>query len=168
MNIIPATIDHFEEYYHIRSEISNLYWLGYTSPPDREKFYELFKSRLTLENRKILLIEVNETLVGSLTADIREADVYIGYSIKESFRGKGYGHQALGLLLTEIQQHQLFPNLKIQGIKAWISQSNLYSHHTALKSGFVKTTVSEYRMWHGKKEQYFIYAYENPNKFKGE
>ena len=160
MKLIKATLDHFEDYLSIRSEASNLHWLGYQSPPDRTSFYEMFSQRIGSSDRMVFMAIVEHQVVGSLTADYKENSVYIGYSVKEAFRGCRYRSQMIVDLLKLLKTTSLFPKSTVLDVKAWVSEKNTSSHLTAIYGGIQRTDAFEYRKRGNASEKYFGYQHK--------
>lgn len=152
-----AEIQTYDEYYSIRSEKSNLYWTGYTTPPDYEKFFEWYKNRLEDTERDLYLLFAGEECVGSLNIDYYQEFAAIGYSVREAHEGKGYATHLVGQAIKIITLSKM-TRKNLAQIKAWINHLNKGSIKVVLRNGFSMTDHSEMRKWFGNEELYLEFA----------
>lgn len=137
--LIETSEELFEDYYAIRSDRTDVYWNGYLAPPDKDNFRKLYLSRLSSapfehpEDRRLYLVKLSGGgIIGFLQLIKREDTVEIGYSIKETFQGKGYGTRALALGIGLARVHS-------ENIIVRIRDDNIASQRVAIKNGFERT-----------------------------
>ena len=138
----PTTAEDYDVYYTIRCSPGDVYWNGYHSAPDKEKFQKLFLERLgdakfeQPEDRRLFLIQIRtnegDISVGFLQLIKREDGVDIGYSVIEAYQKCGYATEALKL---GIQLAKKFDNT----IYVQIRDDNMASQRVALKCQFIRT-----------------------------
>lgn len=95
----------FDDYYKIRCDKSDIYWMGYEAPPQYESLKKVFYSRIVESNfsnigdKRIYMIKYTKRkmIVGFIQLSLTLDGVEIGYSIMEQYQGKGIGTQALAL-----------------------------------------------------------------------
>ena len=142
----------FENYYHIRSEKKNLFWLGYKHPPEKENFKKWFLERIKDSDRKLFLLYQETICLGSLNIDYYKDHCFIGYSVMEKYEGAG-----LASLIVK-QAIELIKNTNsIKSIKAWINENNKDSEKVVMKNGFKKSTIYESRCRFNLNENYYLY-----------
>jgi RimJ/RimL family protein N-acetyltransferase len=155
-SFFQAEIKHYDDYYKIRSEEKNLYWTGYSSPPDYENFKEWFKQRLIDTDRFIYLMYARDVCLGSLHIDFYDDYAAVGYSVKAAHEGRGIG---TNLVKEAVELVKFEKNMRVNliSIKAWINQSNVSSIKIVEKNGFVSMN-KELRKRFGINEVYFEYV----------
>jgi RimJ/RimL family protein N-acetyltransferase len=155
INIIPASLEYYDEYFQIRSEPSNLYWTGYDKPPDYQKFYTWYKDRINDNNRHIYLMFKCDQCVGSLNIDYQNNSAAIGYNILEKFEGKGLGTLLVNEAIKKItKQAKEKPGFYIY---AYIHPQNKGSIKVIKKNNFEKTNEL-YKIRFGKKELFYEFG----------
>ncbi|MCF8380985.1 MAG: GNAT family N-acetyltransferase [Bacteroidales bacterium] len=154
---VKATKNKYDDYYSIRSEEKNLFWTGYEKAPHYENFKKWYAERLSDPARDIYLMYFNEKCVGSLHIDFHDDSIAIGYSVKESFEGKGFGTLLVkeSVRLAKLSKKQ---GRKIGLIRAWINFQNIGSIKVIEKNGFQQSEISEVRKRFNKEEVYFEYT----------
>jgi len=149
-NLIKALPAHFNDYLAIRSEKENLYWTGYTKPPDKAKFYTWFKIRIEATNRDLYLFYCIDQCVGSLNIDYYSGFAYIGYSVKKDYTGLGIASHLIARSIEIIRERGIIYN-----IKAWVNENNKGSLKAIQKNNFIKSGNTEIRKRFSKDENYF-------------
>ena len=142
IELIETNKELFDEYYAIRSDRTDVYWNGYTAPPDKNSFMELYLSRLSSapfndpEDRRLYLVKLCGVgyIIGFVQLIKREDSVEIGYSIKENFQGNGYGTKALALGIKLAHEHG-------EDIIVRIRDDNIASQKVAINNNFARTEV---------------------------
>lgn len=139
----PTTADDYNDYYRIRSSPADIYWNGYESAPNIEKFRELYLNRLgdtpldKIEDRRLYLIQIQkEENVGFVQLIKREDGIDISYTVIEKYQGHGYASKALSLgvrIALELDDR----------VYVQIRDDNISSQRVALKCGFTKTEEYE-------------------------
>lgn len=152
-----AELKDYDDYYLIRSEKNNLYWTGYEHPPDYQLFSQWFADRLKDPSRDIYLLFVNKECAGSLHIDYYDDEIFIGYSVKEKFAGKGYGTILVREAVNLSEKAKEGKN-GIKYIRAWINSLNIASVKVVEKNGFSATQIKEVRKRFGNEELYLQYA----------
>ncbi len=151
-SFIPAEIEHFDDYYKIRSEKKNLYWTGYSNAPDYNSFRLWFEQKLNDPDRHIYLMYDREECLGSLHIDYFMDYSAIGYSVKKSHEGKGIGTRLVKEAINLVKKEKE-TRLNLSHIKAWINQSNIVSIKVVERNGFIQEN-SEMRKRFGNYEVY--------------
>lgn len=155
-SLIRAKMEHYDDYYEIRCEDKNLFWTGYSNPPNYMKFREWYQQRLNDTNRHIYLIYNEEESLGSLHIDFYENYAAIGYSVKKTHEGKGIGtklvNEAINLVKNEKERRS-----DLKYIKAWINQSNIASIKIVKKNKF-NIVNKEIRKRFGQNEVYLEFV----------
>lgn len=142
INLIPTTVGDYDAYYKIRCSPSDIYWNGYKSKPDKEKFRELFLGRLgnarfeETEDRRLYLIrlicENKYENIGFVQLIKRNDGIDIGYSVIEEYQRHGYATQALKLAVEIVKDFN-------SPIYVQIRDDNVASVGVAKKCGFSYT-----------------------------
>lgn len=138
--------DNYGDYYQVRCSPADIYWNGYTGPPDFVKFRSLYLERLSSaafqnpEDRRLYLIqrieEGEHRTVGFIQLIRRIDCVEIGYSVLEQYQKRGYAFMALKQAIELAKKHN-------EHICVRIRDDNLPSQKVALKAGFVRTETYE-------------------------
>lgn len=138
----PTQIEDYEDYYAVRSCPGDVYWNGYTSKPDKEKFFSLFQKRLgnrrleKPEDRRNYLVRLRDAKgdksVGFIQLINRDDGIDISYTIMEAWQRHGYATRALVLGINEAKQFG-------ERIYVQIRDDNTASQKVALKCGFAPT-----------------------------
>ncbi|WP_179051282.1 UDP-2,4-diacetamido-2,4,6-trideoxy-beta-L-altropyranose hydrolase [Nostoc sp. TCL26-01] len=106
-----------------------------------EEHLQWFKSKLNSPNC-IFYIALNEhnIPIGQIRYEIEAREAVISISIAQQFRHQGYGSY-----LIELAQKQIFKNIHIVKIHAYIKQNNQASIRTFTKTGFqiVETVLKQ-------------------------
>lgn len=147
IRLLGATIDDFEDYYRIRCEPSDIYWMGHTSAPDYKMIYGVFSERLgskTLSavGDKVIYMakETNNKTVGFTMLSMTDSGTEIGISLFQKFQGFGFG--------TEIISETLFLALNHGAtVYARIRDDNIASQRIFIKNGFVRTDQYEMKQY---------------------
>ncbi len=138
--LYPATKDDFEDYYKVRSDPTDVYWNGFTSPPEKESFRLSFYKRTAdapfekPEDRRNYLIKKTDTdeTVGFLQLIRREDCVEMGNSVSMPFQGNGYATESLRKGIYLAREFNL-------PIVVHVRDDNIPSKKQVLKNGFVPT-----------------------------
>lgn len=138
--LYPTTENDFDDYYMVRSDPDDIYWNGYTNPPEKEGFKKGFLKRTASarfeqpEDRRNYLIKetVSDLTVGFVQFIRKEDCVEIGYSVSNPFQKRGYATQALAQGIKLAEEFGLPLIVRIR-------EDNIPSQKVALKNGFVKT-----------------------------
>lgn len=147
IRLIGATLDDFEDYYQIRCEPSDIFWMGHTSPPDYQMIYGVFSERLgskalSAAGDKVIYMakEANGNTVGFTMLSITDSGIEIGISLFQKFQGFGFG--------TEIISEALFLALNHgTTVFARIRDDNFASQKIFLKNGFIRTGQYEMKQY---------------------
>lgn len=131
-----AKKDDYESYYQIKSDPENVFWGGWSCPPDKEKFRFVYNARLSEDQRREYVCEVENTVVGYLAAIIYSSFVEISYGVLIKFSGQGISSEMIRHVAKE------FPH---KDIIAWVSKDNIGSEMCLLKNGFLKTNETQQR-----------------------
>lgn len=140
--LYPTSERDFDDYYMVRSDPDDVYWNGFSSPPEKDSFRQGFLKRTAdarfeePEDRRNYLIKETETdlTIGFVQLIRREDAVEIGYSVLHDFQGRGYATQALKMGIELANEFHL-------PIFVSIREDNIPSQRVAIKNGFRKTEV---------------------------
>ena len=148
IKIVGASIDDFEDYYQIRCEPSDIYWMGHTSPPDYQMIRGVFSERLapktlTEEGDKVIFMakDANDDSVGFAMLSLTNDGIEIGISLLQKFQGLGYGTEIISeivSLTTGKYEHALY---------ARIRDDNTASQRIFMKNGFIRTEQFEIKKY---------------------
>lgn len=147
IRLLGATLDDFEDYYRIRCEPSDIFWMGHTSAPDYQMIYGVFSERLgsktlSVVGDKVIYMakDANGNTVGFTMLSITDTGIEIGISMFQIFQGCGLG--------TEIISETLFLALKHGNIVyARIRDDNIASQKIFIKNGFIRTDQFEMKQY---------------------
>lgn len=136
--LVPCTAEDFEAYYAIRCGKPDIYWMGYTSGPDKDAIRDIFMERLgTVDlaqegSRKIYMLKAGESTAGWLMLSNLSDGVEVGISLAEDWLGRGLGTEAIRL----IKPHAIELG---KVVYAQIRDDNVASQRIFLKNGFERT-----------------------------
>ena len=147
IKIEGASINDFEDYYRIRCEPSDIYWMGHNSAPDYQMIFGVFSERLgskTLLNvgDKVIYMakDENEVAVGFAMLSLTDSGIEIGISLLEKCQGQGFGTEIISLLLPLAKEYHL-------PIFASIRDDNVASQRIFQKNSFEKTSFYEMKTY---------------------
>lgn len=160
----PTQAEDYDAYYTIRCSPGDIYWNGYTAPPDKETFRQLFLQRLgdapfeKPEDRRLFLICVREDAgaltVGFLQLIKREDGIDIGYTVAEAYQHHGYATEALrqGIALAQTFREPIYVQIrddntasqKVAG-KCGFRPTEEYTEHDYPGAGIVKLRKLRYQ-----------------------
>ena len=149
-----AKKEDFEDYYKIRCGESDIFWMGFDGPPEREVMKKVFDSRSAgapFENngdKRIYMVKVENNNVGFVQFSLTEEGIELGYSILDEERGKGYGSDALSeavKLAGEIRNCVI----------AEIRDDNEASKRVIGKAGLKPTEEGSYKYFKGTGDVFF-------------
>ena len=98
-------------------------------------------------NARIYVIEHDGTIVG--VSLVREfTDEPLGYDLQQfmidqHYQGKGYGSEALGLILNELRKEGHYDHVEVCVKKDDIAAIHLYEKHGFVDSGYIDETVPD-------------------------
>lgn len=136
--LVPSAAEDFEAYYEIRCGAPDIYWMGYTSGPDKDAIRDIFMERLGSVNlaqegsRKIFMLKVGESITGWLMLSNLPDGVEVGISLAEDWLGRGLGTEAVGLIKPYAAELG-------KVVYAQIRDDNVASQRIFLKNGFERT-----------------------------
>lgn len=147
IRLIGATIDDFEDYYKIRCEPSDIFWMGHTSPPDYQMIFGVFSERLgtnslSKNGDKVIYMakNANDESVGFLMLSLTNYGIEIGVSLFEKYQGHGFGTRIIKDALFLCQNYNFI-------IYARIRDDNTASQKIFLKNGFCRTENFEMKKY---------------------
>lgn len=145
--MVGASIDDFEDYYQIRCEPSDIYWMGHTSAPDYLMIYGVFSERLgpkTLSEvgDKVIYMakDTNDETIGFTMLSLTDSGIEIGISLSQKKQGMGFGTEMISETLTLALVYDTT-------IYARIRDDNTASQRIFTKNGFVKTEQYEMKQY---------------------
>ena len=151
LHLEKAKESSYEDYYKIREEKINLFWTGYNSAPDYQKFKKWFCERLKDSFRSIYLLYIDDHCAGALHVDQGDEAVFIGYSVKHEFQNRG-----LATFMVE-KAIGLSKKINKKKIMAWVNNENIASRKVLEKFGFL-CIDKEKRKWHNEVKTYLLYS----------
>lgn len=136
-----AKEEDFPYYFDLKSEKSDMYWMGFEKAPDREKLFRIFKGRMKTENpqigeKRIKIIVSDEVPAGYVQCTFNEEEIELGIGISEKNQNCGIGTAALKLILQDYENDKRI-------IFARIRDDNLASQKIFQKNGFKPTEIVE-------------------------
>lgn len=138
--LVEATLDHFESFYILKCERTNIEWTGFSQAPSQDYFYKWYIKQLCSTKRSIYFLLVDNNLAGYCYLDtIDEYTVEIAYGISELYSGKGKGTELIAAIIDVLGERG------IRSVVAWVSEANIGSSKILLKNSFIKKSQSEYR-----------------------
>jgi len=149
VRLVESFPDDYENYYQIRCDETDIYWMGHKSKPDYEKLKQCFMERLSTcrfsqeGDKRIMMIcteSKEDSSIGQVLFTLREGGIEIGISIKKEFQGLGLGTHVIGQAVAFAGQYS---NILL----AYIRDDNFASQHCFKKNGFVPTddfVINEY------------------------
>ncbi len=156
LEIVPATVSHYDDYFRLRCEEKNLYWTGYEAAPDYHQFNEWYRRRINDANRKLYLLLKDGHCVGSLNIDYVDQEAGVGYSVMTSHEGQGLGSHLLAEAVKLVSDARR-DRPEVQVIKAWIFIENQASARVAEKNGFERSDELVTRKRFGKPAKFYLY-----------
>lgn len=143
IKLVGATIGDFEDYYKIRCEPSDIYWMGHTSPPDYQMIFGVFSERLgtnhlsKIDDKVIYMAKNdNDKTVGFLMLSLTNFGIEIGISLFQKYQGLGFGTEIIAEALSLSLRYNLT-------IFARIRDDNTASQKIFIKNGFNRTEEFE-------------------------
>lgn len=138
--LVEATLDHFESFYVLKCERTNIEWTGFSQAPSKDHFYKWYIKQLRSTKRNIYFFLIDNNLAGYCYLDtIDEYTVEIAYGISELYSGKGKGTELIAAIIDVLGKRG------VRSVVAWVSEANIGSSKILLKNGFIKKSQSEYR-----------------------
>ena len=143
VRLVGASLGDFDDYYRIRCEPSDIYWMGHTSAPDYQMIYGVFSERLgpkTLLNigDKVIYMakDANDETVGFAMLSLTDSGIEIGISLFQNKQGMGFGTEIISEIVALADKYQLT-------LFARIRDDNTASQKIFLKNGFIRTEQYE-------------------------
>lgn len=143
IKLTGASIGDFEDYYKIRCEASDIFWMGHTSPPNYQMIYGVFSERLgTNQLSKIgdkviyMAKEDNNVTVGFVMLSLTSSGIEIGISLFQKYQSLGLGTK----IIAEALPMSLSYN---HTVYARIRDDNTASQKIFIKNGFNRTEEFE-------------------------
>lgn len=138
ITIKPSTIDDFEDYYQIKCGDSDIYWMGFSSAPQRETLYSCFLTRLgdkpfhQIGDKRIYMIQRDRQSVGYIQFSLEEEGLRFGVSMDGRFQGKGYATAGMeeAIRIAKRYSDELF---------TYIRDDNIASQKLFLRLHFTRT-----------------------------
>lgn len=140
-----ATVEDFDNYFKIRCESSDIYWMGHTSAPNYDMLYSVFLERLGSRSfseigDQIIFMAMNENgeTIGFSMISLTEYGIEIGISLFEKYQGQGLGTQIISEVISIVRKYN-------RTIYARIRDDNYASQSIFQKNGFERTDQYEMR-----------------------
>lgn len=142
IELIGSKEEFFDNYYMIRCEASDIYWMGHKTCPDYNMIKKCYLNRLEsskfvdVGDKKILLISNSyndeKNIIGHIQLSINEDGVEIGISVIEKFHGKGVATKAIKLATVEALKYSDI-------LYAQIRDDNYASQNAFIKNNYFRT-----------------------------
>jgi [ribosomal protein S5]-alanine N-acetyltransferase len=126
------------------NKLSDSFHKGLVNPPkDQEAFEAFFQKNETPANESLLICETgNDLIAGAINlSQIFRAgfqNAYLGYYLGEKFAGRGFGTEAIALIVKFA-----FDKLNLHRLEANIQPHNFASIAVVKKNGFTKEGFSK-------------------------
>lgn len=157
IHLVWSNEELFDDYYLIRCDFTDIYWMGHSSKPDYEKLKKCFMNRLEtcrfseVGDKRILIVQYisdqKKKNVGQVLLTITDEGIEIGISILQEYQGSGIGTDVINQTVEIAKQHS-------RRIIANIRDDNIASQKCFQKNGFQRT------------DEYVINDYPNVGKVK--
>lgn len=151
MIIRKASLDDFDGYFQIKSDLSNIRWGGWCEPPSYEKLKTIFEARLQDPDRIEYVCQIENKVVGCLSAVAYDDCIEIGYGVLSNYMGRGIATTIIDFVLKDNEGRNFV---------AWVSEKNIGSEKCLLNNGFSKTTETDRRYLELDKAQHTFYKWE--------
>lgn len=145
IHLTGASSEDFDDYYRIRCEPSDIYWMGHTSAPDYQMIRSVFHERLgsnalSVAGDKVIYMARNEKeeTVGFTMLSLTEFGIEIGISLLQRYHGQGFGTQMVEEVLSIAKSLN-------KPIFACIRDDNYASQRIFIKNGFQRSDHFELR-----------------------
>lgn len=144
VTVEPCIESDFDDYYAIRCGESDIFWMGYDGPPEREMMKKVFLSRLggnCLEkpgDKRIYMIKADDRNVGFIQFSLSDEGLEFGYSVLDQERGKGYGSSGMTCAVRMAKQFSDY-------CFAHIRDDNIASQKAMMEAGLKPTDEYEMR-----------------------
>jgi len=142
----------------LKSNIRDVYWSGYVTPPQRDKFILWFKKQLMRSDRKIWLVRTPASLVVGylyITLNSRGKSADLSHGVAITYIGRGIGSQIVEFAISHC--HHKYPDL---AINAWVLDENIGSAKTFLKNGFNKMETQKKVFYESFGKEVILYNYK--------
>lgn len=146
VKIVSATIDDYDQYYSIRCDSTDIYWMGHTCKPDYKMLRSIYNDRLdsiimkSIGMKQIMMIEKDTEAIGFIMLSNNKDGIEIGISVKEAFQGQGIG----SLVIRKIVDYSQHFNKELY---ARIRDDNIASQKAFLSNGFKRTEEYEIKKY---------------------
>lgn len=135
-----ATLKEFEDLYLIKCDKANIQWGGFSEAPNKDRFYEWYKTQLKSDKRTIYLVYAPDNpcaffyidKVNDMTYELSSSGVLSQYA------KKGIGSYTVCVRLEIIR------DLGGKKCVTWIAEDNIASYKRFIKEGFTRT--EEYKI----------------------
>ncbi len=154
IKLAVAKKEDFEDYYKIRCGESDIFWMGFDGPPERDVMEKVFDARsegASFEknsDKRIYMVKAKDKNVGFVQFSLTEEGIELGYSILDEEQGKGYGSAALSEAVK-----------LASGIRSWviaeIRDDNEASKRVIEKAGLKPTEEGSFEFFKGTGEVFF-------------
>ena len=154
---VEADLEHFEDFYKLKSEPDSIYWSGFDTVPNYMAFKEHYEKELARDDRKIIFLYVNNQIAGYVAIDFIEQDKYVetAHGVLASYTGSGLGKRLIDYAIEYSKQK--IPTA--QYMIGWIADNNIGSIKNFLSNNYIKTDEFEYRTFKQEKDQVKFYKY---------
>lgn len=144
IKLIESTETLFDDYYRIRCNKTDIYWMGHKSAPDYQTLKESYISRLNncrfsqVGDKRVYLIGLindkqEEKIVGQLLLSICDDGLEVGLSLEDNVQGMGIGTESIRLAIKEAKKYSY------RIIYANVRDDNFASQKMVLKNNFSRT-----------------------------
>ena len=142
-----AILDDYDDYYTIRCEESDIYWMGHKSKPDYDYLFNVFKERVAGKRFKVsgdktiyMVKKESGVAIGFTMLSVTDVGIEIGISILKKYQGMGLGTIIIARIIEIARSYSNY-------LVARIRDDNIASQTVFTKNGFVRTTEYELKFF---------------------
>lgn len=142
VNLLWCNEELFDDYYFIRCDSTDIYWMGHRKKPDYETLKECYMKRLDtcrfseVGDKRILLVHyisnTEERNIGQVLLTITSEGIEIGISVLQEYQGLGIGTDVIKQVIEIAKQYS---DIMIANIR----DDNFASQKSFQKNGFQRT-----------------------------
>lgn len=143
LNFISAKPELFTDLYRLKSEKHCVYWSGFNSAPDYDRFKIHYQKELNRADRTIIFLYIEDEFAGYIALDFCNADntVETSHGVVQAFTGNSFGKN-----LIEYAVDYSIANIpEAKTMIGWIADNNYASIKNFLDNGYIKTGDVDFR-----------------------
>jgi hypothetical protein len=152
-----ASSELFDNYFSLKCDLTDIYWSGHLSKPDKEELRRWWLNQISSTTRVIILFYFIESIIGYLYIDTDNKNAFeISYGVKNSHAKRRFG-------TAMVKFSKIYIANKIQHsfiLNAWISDLNLSSIKCVERNMFRKTSRTQIRVINNSNHVFHLYEKE--------